>query len=273
MRLPSIGLCAQTACIWEVMAKKPGNVHRDRDFDDLTFDDFVLSAIAIAPHMESARGRGVGETILESVRATKKVCRTNSNLGIILLIAPLSSVPEDGNLRSGVEEILASLTIRDAELTYQAIREAQPGGLGESTEQDVNEAPTQTLREVMTLAADRDMIARQYANGFEQIFDEALPVLEETLQNATVEQAVLKCYLRLLARHPDSLIARKLGREQAQEVSRRAARVQPDSLEEFDNWLRKEGHSRNPGTTADLIAGCLFVALRTGVLRCDHSFH
>ena len=35
---------------------------------------------------------------------------------------------------------------------------------------------------------------------------------------------------------------------------------------EFDAWLRADGHRRNPGTTADLIAASLFAAFRDGIL-------
>jgi hypothetical protein len=36
-------------------------------------------------------------------------------------------------------------------------------------EQDVQEDPTKTLRQVMALAADRDIVARQYYNGFVEV--------------------------------------------------------------------------------------------------------
>src|SRR5258708_33075507 len=89
----SVGLSAQLACIWEATARKPGNVHRYCDFDDVSYLDFVVSAAAIAPVMENARGRRVGLTILEAVQATRQVVRTHTNLGIILLLAPFAAVP------------------------------------------------------------------------------------------------------------------------------------------------------------------------------------
>src|SRR4051795_2927126 len=68
-----VGLCVQLACVWEATARKPGNVHRYRDFEDVTYLDFILSAAAIAPVLESAVGRPVGQTILDAVRATRLV--------------------------------------------------------------------------------------------------------------------------------------------------------------------------------------------------------
>ena len=88
-----IGLCAQLACILEATARKPGNVHRYADFADATYLDFLLSAAAIAPVMEQAPRRRVGETVLRAVRATRRVVATNTNLGTILLLAPLAAVP------------------------------------------------------------------------------------------------------------------------------------------------------------------------------------
>ena len=152
------GLCAQIACIWEATARKPGNVHRYRDFDDCSYLDFLLSAAAIAPALTTACRRRVGVTVLEAVRATRLVVNTNTNLGIVLLLAPLASVPGEEELRSGVERVLAGLDVDDARLVYEAIRLASPGGLGRAAEQDIRDEPTQTLRQVMALAAEREVL-------------------------------------------------------------------------------------------------------------------
>lgn len=268
----SIAQCAQLACFWEVTACKPGNVHRYCDFHDVTYLDFILSASAIAPVLETASGRGVGETIYRCIEATRELTATNTNLGIVLLLAPLAITHERAPLR----EVLHNLTIDDAAWTYKAIRLAQPGGMGKVEDQDVADEPTQTLLEVMQLAADRDGVARQYTNGFEQIFDEGVPLLvDKCQQEADLETAIISSYLHLLERHPDTLIARKRGIEEAEEVSRRAGQLlsgeDPD-WDAFDAWLREEKHSRNPGTTADLITASLFVALRQGQLTPQMPF-
>jgi triphosphoribosyl-dephospho-CoA synthase len=271
--MPDVGLCAQAACIWEATARKPGNVTRFHDFVDLTYLDFLLSAAAIAPVMATACQQKVGATVLEAVRATRQVVRTNTNLGIILLLAPLAAVPDGEDLRSGVERILAGLDIEDTRLVYEAIRLAAPGGLGRVQEQDVRDEPTQTLREVMALAAGRDLVARQYADGFAEVFDDGLPTLAVGLeQTGSLEGAIIWTHLNLMAKHSDTLIARKRGRAEAEEAGRRARHVLEqgwpwesagrDAIDAFDSWLRAEGHDRNPGTTADLVTACLFAALR-----------
>jgi triphosphoribosyl-dephospho-CoA synthase len=278
-----IGLCVQLACIWEATARKPGNVHRYRDFEDASYLDFILSAAAIAPVLEKATERPVGHTILEAVRATRLVARTNTNFGIILLLSPLAAVHTGESPREGLRYVLDRLEVADARAAYEAIRLANPGGLGRVSEQDVSDEPTQSLREVMALAAERDLIARQYVNGFEQVFEEGVPALLQALdRGATLEGAIIACHLHLLARHPDSLIVRKRGLDEAREASRRAQQVleagwasgQGDwrVLEEFDRWLRDEGHTRNPGTTADLVAACLFAGLREGAVSTHHPF-
>ena len=127
----------------------------------------------------------------------------------------------------------------------------------------------------MALAADRDLIARQYANGFREVFDDGVPaVLEGLERTGSLEGAIIHAHLHLMARHPDTLIARKRGAAEAEESARRARAVLdagwPDgreawaALRRLDAWLRAEGRGRNPGTTADLIAACLFVLLREG---------
>ncbi len=271
-----IGLYAQLACIWEAMARKPGNVHRYADFADLTYLDLLHSAAAVAPILNGASLWGVGKSILESVKATRRVAKTNPNLGIVLLLAPLAAVPPSEELRAGLPRILDRLDLADARLAYEAIRLAGAGGMGRVAEQDIHEEPTKTLREAMALAADRDLIARQYVNGYLEVFQEGVPALRRGLeQTGGLENAIIACHLHLLASHPDSLIARKHG--PAEEASRRAQSVlalgwpggeaSRQSLVEFDRWLRADGHRRNPGTTADLVTACLFVLLRDSTIE------
>ncbi len=141
--------------------------------------------------------RRVGITVLEAVRATRRVVRTNTNLGIVLLLTPLAAVPAEEELRGGVERVLAGLDVEDSRLVYEAIRLAAPGGLGRASEQDVYTEPTQTLRQVMALAADRDLVARQYANGFAEVFDDGVPSLSAGLQSTgSLEGAILFAHLR-----------------------------------------------------------------------------
>jgi triphosphoribosyl-dephospho-CoA synthase len=272
-----VGLAAQLACIWEATARKPGNVHRYCDFTDVTYLDFLASAAAIAPVLETAPGRRVGETVREAVRATRAVAVTNTNLGIVLLLAPLATVPAGSNLREGVARVLAGLDVADARGAYEAIRLAAPGGLGRVADQDVTGEPTQTLRQVMKLAEHRDLIARQYGTDFATVFDEGVPALRQGLARChMLENVILFCHLQLMAHHPDTLIARKRGAAEAAEAAERCRQVLdagwPQGREglrlfhDLDAWLRAEGHGRNPGTTADLVTASLFVALREGIL-------
>jgi len=172
-------------------------------------------------------------------------------------------------MRRAIEPTLDALNVEDSRLVFEAIRRAQPGGLGRADEQDVYAAPTLSLRAIMALAAERDLIAYQYASGFATVFEEGVPaLLEGGNRSGTVEQAIIFCHVTLLARHPDSLIARKAGLAEAEEASRRARAVLdagwPERgsavLAELDAWLRERGRLRNPGTTADLVTASLFVA-------------
>jgi triphosphoribosyl-dephospho-CoA synthase len=276
-----VGVWAHLACLLEATARKPGNVHRFRDFDDLTFTDLLLSAAAIAPILDHAPHQSVGMTVLEAIRATRQFIHTNTNLGIVLLLAPLAAVPPERELRSDVLNVLDLLSVEDSRLVYQAIRLANPGGFERASEQDIRDEPTLPLKQIMSLAAQRDLVARQYADGFRTVFECGLPALCHALRKTGyLEQAIILCHLHLLAEHPDSLIARKCGSEVAKEASLRARKVLNTSwptcgdepLDEFDAWLRADGHRRNPGTTADLVTACLFVALREGAIRWPAVF-
>jgi triphosphoribosyl-dephospho-CoA synthase len=262
----------------EVTARKPGNVHRYADLPGLHFVDFLMSATAIAGPMDRAKTAGVGRTVLEAIEATRQVVSTNTNLGIVLLLAPLAAVPDSDDLGVGIEKVLGATTVDDARQVYRAIRLAQPGGLGEVPDQDVAHEPTISLREIMGLATNRDSIALQYTNGFRQVLDEALPVLQQSLEAGwPLETAIIATHLRLLERHPDSLIERKYGHVHAAEVSRRAADLLAagwpkcdrawNRLEEFDSWLRQPSHRYNPGTTADLVTAALYAGLRDGTIK------
>lgn len=266
----------------EASAAKPGNVHPRASFPDLTFEDFVRSAAAAASALACAAEIGIGQAVFRAIEATRTVVSTNTNLGIVLLIAPLAAVPLNRSLREGIGDVLIRLTRDDAAWVYRAIRLAHPGGLGTADEQDIADEPTQTLREVMALAAHRDGVAAQYANGFAWVLNEGLPYLASVGQEFETlwEEAIIELHLRLLAEHPDTLIARKCGDSVATEASRLAQRClnslvslpldSPDRIpivNEFDQWLRADGNRRNPGTTADLVAACLFAALREKVIE------
>lgn len=270
------------ACVLEASAAKPGNVHPRASFPDLTFEDFVRSAEAASPVLARAAELGVGRAIFQAIEATRAVVSSNTNLGIVLLIAPLSAVPLDQSLRDGIGNVLERLTRDDAVWVYRAIRLAQPGGLGSTDDQDVADEPTGSLHEVMALAADRDGVAAQYANEFAWVLNEGLPFLASVggeFEHCW-EAAIIELHMRLLAEHPDTLIARKCGESVAAEASRRARRCLDDLaslpldsterarfIDEFDQWLRADGHRRNPGTTADLVATCLFAAIRERVIE------
>jgi triphosphoribosyl-dephospho-CoA synthase len=287
----SIGMCAQLACVFDVVSYKPGNVSLMFFHGEPASVEFLLSAAAIASVMEQAPFQSIGQTILESIRATRRVVNTNTNLGIVLLLAPLASVPPNLDLKGGLIRALIRLTVEDARAAYEAIRLAQPGGLGTVEQQDVVNEPTVTLREAMGLAADRDMVARQYVNDFEQVFEGAT-YLQEHLRDkqTTISSAVQRAFVQLLAKYPDSLISRKYGREVALRVTARASEVANSGFDEmqmihFDSWLRHGCAEQlpaepltayflptvpgrpNPGATADLVTASLFVALRRGMIE------
>jgi triphosphoribosyl-dephospho-CoA synthase len=265
---------AQLACVLEVSASKPGNITPRHDFADTSFEDMLRSAIALGPDLGRAGERGVGETVLAAVRATRRIAGANTNLGIALLLAPLARAALIGR---EVGKVLRALTVADAEAAYAAIRLAGAGGLDAPVEHDVREAPRVTLRKAMAAAAGRDSIAGEYASDYAVTYKIGLPALQRALDaELRPRAAVLELFLELLAVLPDTLIARKRGRDAAARVSRDAARVLAvggvrtgagrAAIDEFDASLRRDGNALNPGTTADLVTAVLFAALLEGRL-------
>src|SRR5688500_14808070 len=115
----SVAGAAQLACVLEASAEKPGNVTPRHDFADTSYEDMLRSAIALGPEIGRAAERGVGETVLAAVRATRRVAGANTNLGIALLLAPLGRAALlGGPLHERLEDVLGALTLDDAGAAY-----------------------------------------------------------------------------------------------------------------------------------------------------------
>ena len=266
----------QLACLLEASAPKPGNVSPGRHFSDIRYEHFLGSAAAIGAAFTEVGRRPLGATIRAAIEATARWAPSNTNLGIVLLLAPLArAATAEGDLRASLARVLAETTVDDARDVYAAIRRAEPGGLGHADEQDVFSEPTLPLVEVMRLAAERDAIAREYVTGFETTFDLAAPALEASRASGLAwDDAVVETFLKVLAAHPDTHIARRGGVELAKTVSARAARVLSaggvrtpagrEAIDAMDAALRAGSNTASPGATADLTAAAIFVALAGG---------
>jgi triphosphoribosyl-dephospho-CoA synthase len=275
-----------TACVWEVMARKVGNVHPGASFADVDAVSFLLSAAVVTPNFGNRSDyEDIGGTVLACVRRTRAVVESNTNLGILLLLTPLAHPGAPMDREGFSRHVLNTQTcgVAAARDVYEAIRIANPGGLGDAPEADVRTEPTITLLEAMALAADRDLVARQYANGFADVFDFGVPTFLDALNRfGCVEAGVIDAQLHWLAEYPDTLIARKAGAAAAADVQRRAADVlrlggisTPEGRRagvELDRHLRSDGNRLNPGAVADLITACLFVALRERKVAPTDSF-
>jgi len=281
LQAADVAAAAQLACLLEASAPKPGNVSPSASFRDATFEDFLASAAAIGPAFATAGERPLGATIRAAVAATARWTQSNTNLGLVLLLAPLARAalqPGGTALRARLAAILADSTVADAREAYAAIRRATPGGLGRVDEQDVSASPTASLRDVMALARDRDAIAREYATDFRATFELGAPALRGALGSGlTWRDAVIETYLTLLAASPDTHIARKLGIDAAATVQRRARAVLDAggvrsatgraAIAELDRELRDDANTLNPGATADLTGAAIYVVLLEGGWR------
>lgn len=258
------------ACALDVAVRKPGNVSAASPGHAMDARQFMDSAAAAAGPL-FAPGQRVGARIEAAVAATRAAAGCNTNLGILLLCAPLAAALEcprpELALPAACRATLAGLDVDDARAAYRAIALANPGGLGQARDQDVAAAPTVDLRAAMALAAGRDSIARQYACGYADIFGTGLAVLRA--ERTSLAAAVQDLYLSFLSGWPDSHIVRKLGPAVAQSVTGEAAAWlarrrhgwNAADEREFAAWdedLKARGI--NPGTSADLVVCTLFAA-------------
>jgi triphosphoribosyl-dephospho-CoA synthase len=283
----SLGSRVAAACLIEAAAPKAGNVHPNASYADMTYDDFRRSAEAIAHVFENSQSLSIGELILRSIQATRAVISVNTNLGIVLLLAPLSRAKP-------IDQTLAALDAEDAKNIYSAICLAGAGGLGDVSDMDVRRQAPPSILKAMHEAAERDDIAREYVNNFSGVFAMSRRLRElRKSYGGDWFQAVCRLQLERLAEFGDTLIARKNGSGIQEEVRRRAKDVLGLQLEtnsqsqgclplpvltgegsgvrgyeigseaylEFDRRLRSDGHRLNPGTTADLIAAAIFIEM------------
>ena len=276
-----VAAAAQLACLLEVSAPKPGNVSPFAGFRDASYEDFLASAAAIGPALTAAGERPLGATIQAAVEATARWAPSNTNLGLVLLLAPLARAaltPGGASLRDRLAATLAATTVADARDTYAAIRLGAPGGLGRAPDQDVAGTPTATLRDVMAMAVERDAIAREYASDFRTTFELGAPALRAALADRLPwRDAVVETYLTLLAAAPDTHIARKLGLPAAVTVQQRGRSVLDaggvrtaagrEAIAALDGELRDEANTLNPGATADLTGAAIYLVLLEGGWR------
>lgn len=277
----SIAAAFVRACRLDVSVRKPGNVSRASAGHGMQAEQFVASALAAAPAL-CRPGAPVGARIEAAVQASLAVAGCNTNLGILLLCAPLAAAAEQPGaladaaaLQAALQRVLAALGPDDAAACFRAIARANPGGLGQAPEADVRDAPPIGLVQAMALAAHRDSIARQYAEGYADLFGQALPLLQQgspswatgdaDAPDAQATARVQALYLHWLAGWPDSHIVRRQGLATALDVQQQArawiGHPQPDADHSFHEWddSLKAG-ATNPGTTADLTVASLFAA-------------
>jgi len=270
------------ACREELEAPKPGNVHvfaPSRKGIDL----FVRSAEVAAGPL-TAPGTRTGARILGAVEATLAAVGTNTNLGIILLCAPLALAAETGRaaLRAALAEVLDALDLEDARLAFAAIDRAAPGGLGRVARNDVRAPAAVTLRHAMAEAAARDQIACQYVTGFDAVFCLGLDTAAAAQQRWRAAQPTTLCvFLAFLAAFADTHVVREHGHAVAGEVRRDAASLGArltraddwrDVLPEILAWDQSlKQRAINPGTSADLTVATLFVRRLRNILPFVHN--
>lgn len=256
----------QLACEVELQAFKPGNVSVYADGHDMTVADFRVSAEVSAPPLCNP-DYSLGEKIYYAVKATREAVGCNTNLGILLLCAPLiQAVGRRGpgvSLRQALRDVIATTTVEDADWVFKAITLASPGGLGESEEQDVNDKASVTLTEAMKIAAAKDRIALQYATDYKDIFEfSVLRYNAHFTRWGDRNWAAVAVFAALLSQFPDSHIERKFGDKHSELVAARMVLLSeefsktdnPERLKPLLYRIDREFkfNGINPGTTADL---------------------
>ena len=277
-KIKRIACAAQLAGVLEASTEKPGNVTPSHDFEDTTYSDYLAGSIALGPSIEEASFKGylaglqeielnqigIGELILRGVKDVRRShSGGNTHLGTLMLTVPMAAgagfcIAEGADfrrLRSVVVRTIKCSTVKDSHNLYAAIETAKVGGLGKLIRKGLPFAG------LMEASAKRDRIAEELSLGLPIVFKCGISYFEECMgEEATtsldMRASILRTYLYLLSKYPDTFIAKKQGMKKALEVSDMAKDVLRGGLSiiQFDTMLRSSGNSLNPGTTADLIA-------------------
>lgn len=275
--------CYRLACRFDVIALKPGNVSVELAGHDMVAAQFLDAARASAGYLVGANS--IGEGILSATHASVERAGCNTNLGIVLLSAPLllaarrSFIDESKTgLREQLKGLLEQTTVADAVAVYEAIGLAQPGGLGDSEFHDVADIPTVTLLDAMTFASERDRIAGQYQSNYAEIFNLGVPIYKHFIHRwSSAKWATVAVYLSFLTSFNDSHIERKFGNSVADDVRSEALPLErafkacenpakfSSRLVSFDEDLKRGGV--NPGTSADLTVASLLTVLLQAHLK------
>ncbi len=268
---PQLSKAYKAACMAELQALKPGNVHAFADGHGMTIEDFVKSADVTADII-TRPDLTLGERILYAVEATRNAVGQNTNLGMLLLCAPIIeaalTMTEDRSLQQSLNKTLSRLTLSDAEYVSRAIVLASPGGLGDAAQYDVRDTPAVDMLTMMRAAQDRDRIAWQYANAFKDITDFGILHYSAAIakwQNPAWSSTAV--YLAFLTHYPDTHVMRKYGEPAARDLMLEAAQFEEmhrlsenpklvqKKLLDWDSSLKQRGI--NPGTSADLTVATL----------------
>lgn len=288
-----IAKIAQLSSVLEVSGyPKPGNVHRTRDFDDMVFEDFLISGIAIGDSIRDAanhaskinssisfKDSNLGKYILESVKETDKWIANNTNLGIIMLITPIAmsaAISDNLNhLKDNINNLIINTTVIDAIALYNAISIADAGGMGEqdnfdvNSDDSINELTENNLNifDVLKISSPWDNLAKELTSKMPISFDLGYPVFSKLKNKSSLNSATVTTFLTILSKVPDTLISRKYGNQKANDVSKIAKNVLKyknddskfnEKINDFDNYLFK--NKLNPGTTADLTASSIMIS-------------
>jgi triphosphoribosyl-dephospho-CoA synthase len=273
-----IAQCATLAMLLELSCSpKPGNVDRCHDSSDVSFQHFLVSAVAVHPVFCKAAtgGNGVGQLLLEAVQSWRDwSLRGNTHFGSLVLMMPLAlAACRAGSLEEELPRVLEESTVQDAQDFYRAFKlaearvaEVEEFSLRDHSSRDRLLRERKTLLDLMRLSEGHDLIAREWATSYQRCFQLANR-LDETTSKYGLNQAVVRTFLEALSAEADSLVTTKFGAEKSGEVSRKAREALEDETLEAARLLDIEllEADINPGSTADLIAASLFIALLRGL--------
>ncbi len=269
------------ACELELLAFKPGNVSVYAGGHEMCVQDFRISAEVSAQSICNPK-YCLGEKIYYAVQATREAVGCNTNLGIILLCAPLiqsiEGIGQHADLRQALAHVLSNSTVNDAEWVFKAITLASPGGLGKVASHDVSSRPTIMLQDAMQISSRNDRVALQYVTNFKDVFDFGVFRYNAGLdQWGKKDWSAVWVYTGLLSRYPDSHIERKYGNRYSGLVATKMRSLdnalsdssKPELLKalfaEVDQEFKLKGI--NPGTTADLTVATILAVLLINFLN------
>ncbi len=257
---------------------KSGNVDREHNLKDLTYENFLISSASAFPAFLKLAKRqiSIGEGVLSAINNSKRFQSTNNvHFGAFLLLAPL--IHSWGDVGKAVNAIKSTTyndsiqILRAFKLVKARVMDTENLSLkSDETEKMIIEERI-NLYKWMKLAPPENIIAKELIDGYKMTIMAKTFLFKFLELYGNINKAIVVTYHKLLSEVIDPLIIAKHGIKKAEMIRKTAEKTFKLFIEtgKFDLFHRLDEEllkmNANPGSIADIISSSIYLALAEGL--------